>query len=264
MKSDASVAVFLVGIGVYMLFVARMTRVGRMKEWFAFRPNPVLPKDIVYGATPLGIGFILAGLGFAIGSRYITLLGLFGGGILGFAFMFWKPRWLKPDWLLQLEHEYGPDLAERMLQNAQPVWVSSDESPKSKRLAVITIGSMLMILFSGIIFLELTQDCVAVSETECRLLWGITIVSVIGSALLLETLIRRKRAISSKGKTLSSLSNPASQYIIYIVIFGLLITAPLIMRGAVVLTFCGALAGLGLDFFVRGVLNWLPPMDDGS
>jgi hypothetical protein len=271
MNNNLFVVAFLVGIGAYMLLTACMARAGRTREWFVIRPNPIVPKDIVYGAIPLGVGFILAGLGFAIENYDVTLLSLLGGVVLGYILMFWKPRWLKPDWLLQLEDTYGPKLVEQMLRrgelasDSQLVWASDDSSPKNRRFALVALGLICISLFSIAVSIELNHSCTAASETECRFLQGITFVSVLGGALLMETLIRRKQAIKEKRILSDSLDmGTASQYIIYIVLFGLLTAAPLIIRGAFALAFGGGFIGFGLDSFVRGVLNWLPPTDDES
>jgi len=271
MNDNLFVVTFLVGVGAYMLLTAYMARAGRMRKWFVIRPNPTVPKDIVYGTIPLGAGFILAGLGFAVENYDVTLLGLFGGAILGYILMFWKPRWLKPDWLLQLEDIYGSKLVEQMLQrgelpsDSQIVWANDNNSPRNRRLALVTLGFVFMSLFSIVVSIELNHSCAAVLGTECRFLQGITFVSMLGGALLMETLIKYKQVIKEKS-ILSDSQEPgtASLYIIYIVLFGLLTAAPLIIRGSFVLAFGGGFIGFGLDGFIRGALNWLSPIDDES
>jgi hypothetical protein len=69
--------------------------------------NPlVAPVDGVYAAIPVGIGFVLIGIGLVLDSAILAGIGLAGGTVVGFVFIAWKPCWMKPNWLLWLEEHY--------------------------------------------------------------------------------------------------------------------------------------------------------------
>ena len=69
--------------------------------------NPLVSLvDVIYGSLPLGIGAVLVGVGGLVDNNPIIFTGFGGGVIVGYVFIAWKPRWMKPDWLLWLEEHY--------------------------------------------------------------------------------------------------------------------------------------------------------------
>jgi hypothetical protein len=100
--------------------VAIQLKQGKMKTAFIPLPiNPEIPVDWPYGLWPVGVGSFLAGTGIFVESRTLILIGLFGAILFAFVFMFWKPRWLKPDWLLWLEDHYDQSTIDFMFDQAR-------------------------------------------------------------------------------------------------------------------------------------------------
>ena len=107
MSDNMLTLVFFFSAAILCPITALQLKCGKMKTAFLPLPiNPEIPIDWVYGLWPVGLGGLLTGFGIIIESRALILVGLFGMLPIVFVFMFWKPRWLKPDWLLWLEESY--------------------------------------------------------------------------------------------------------------------------------------------------------------
>lgn len=121
--TDLPFAIIFLIAGIGFLFGAIHAKRGGSKFMFMLETNPVAPVDGVYAAIPFGIGAILVSIGAVIADVYITRwlfgIGLGGGIFFGFILMAWKPRWLKPDWLLWLEDRYGASMLEFMFDQAR-------------------------------------------------------------------------------------------------------------------------------------------------
>lgn len=119
----------------------------------------------------------------------------------------------------------------------------------------------------------LNDDCSILSQAECRFLWGTAIASIVGGALLLEMLIAHKKArgewrvreqdLHSDGPALSS-SQVWFRSIARVVLASLLASLPLIVKGAFVVTVCGAIVGLSLALLVRGIMNRIAPIEEDA
>ena len=119
----------------------------------------------------------------------------------------------------------------------------------------------------------LKHDCAALSQTECRFLQGTAIASIVGGALLVEVFIARKKArgewrvreqdLHSDGPALSS-SQVWFRSIARVVLASLLAGLPLIIKGGFALTVFGILTGISIDFLVRGIMNWMPPLEEDT
>jgi hypothetical protein len=118
--NDTCVAMFLFLLGFMGPIGAIQFKLGKMKASFLPLPiNPAIPASWFYGGWPIGIGSLLVGIGFVTDNRTLAMIGLFGVAPFAFVFMFWKPNWLKPDWLLWLEDHYDQSMLDFMFQQAK-------------------------------------------------------------------------------------------------------------------------------------------------
>ena len=109
---------FLLG-GVVMLVGAIRVKQGRTK--IAFLPkSPTLlgARDWGYALLPASIGAISSSIGVLLNNRMLAAIGLLGSVLCSFIFMFSKPRWIQPDWLLWLRDHYTPPMVDFMLNQA--------------------------------------------------------------------------------------------------------------------------------------------------
>jgi hypothetical protein len=118
---DLQVVIFFFAAGFVILVSGLAAKRGhpRTRGLFMFETNPLVSVDAVYGSLPIGLGSILVGIAFVLNSKALALLGLGGGTILGFVFIIWKPRWMKPDWLLWLEEHYDRSTIEFMFDQVR-------------------------------------------------------------------------------------------------------------------------------------------------
>jgi hypothetical protein len=115
---DLALLFLLMGLGC--LLGAVLFKKGERKK--GFLPEPVnlqTPRDWAYGSVPTGLGFLLASIGLFVGSRLLTLIGLFSTVPFALVFMALKPRWIQPDWLLWLRDHYPAQMVEFMLDRAR-------------------------------------------------------------------------------------------------------------------------------------------------
>jgi len=144
---------------------------------------------------------------------------------------------------------------------------------KHRRLIVV-LGSIGLGAFVSWLMVDaLHKNCANLPRVECRFLWGTAIASIVGGALLLEILIARKKArgewqvqeqdLRSNGPVLSS-SQVWFRSIARVVLASLLVSLPVIVKGAFVVAGCGAMVGLSLALLMHGITNRLPPIEKGE
>jgi hypothetical protein len=110
-----SIIILSVGVVLFAFGIAAKRGQARTRVLFMGVTNPlVAPVDSVYALFPFGFGSVMMGIGFALSSPILAGIGLAGGVVAGFVMMIWKPRWLKPDWLLWLEQHYDRSTIEYM------------------------------------------------------------------------------------------------------------------------------------------------------
>jgi hypothetical protein len=73
----------------------------------------------------------------------------------------------------------------------------------------------------------------------------------------------RPRDLHSDGPILSS-SQVWFRSVARVVLASALASLPLILKGAFALTVFGTLTGISLNFLVRGIMNWLPPIEEDN
>jgi hypothetical protein len=122
--------VFFVILGMVSLYHAWQVKNGHRKRSFLLERNLYAPKDAHYGDFPLGLGLLLAALGLAMGSqegniaevrfwRTMFFVGFFGGVGLSVLFAIFKPKFVKPKWLLWLEAHYDRATVAYMFDQAR-------------------------------------------------------------------------------------------------------------------------------------------------
>lgn len=149
------------------------------------------------------------------------------------------------------------------------------EISQRKRRLAITLGGLIISLFCGSLLLDsLNQYCRSFSIEECRRLWILTGISVLGSILFFEILLARhfrkkldttipKDSLQQKEKSPNRKSEnvwrqSVTKSTVRLTLSSLLMGLPLLVQGMLVVTVFGIFFGLSADFFVRGVMNWLP------
>jgi hypothetical protein len=144
---------------------------------------------------------------------------------------------------------------------------------KGRQLFVI-IGSLSLIIFFGWLMVESLNDgCISLRQKECYLLWGAAMTTIIGGALVIETWVARKKARGewqvrigdshSEGPVLSS-SQVWFRSMARVVLASLLVSLPIIVQGAFVVTLSGTIVGVSLAFLRHGIMNDLPPIEEGT
>lgn len=127
---DVFLCFVLLIMGILFVRGAQGIKSGRNKRDFLTERNLTVPKDGHYGYLPMGLGWIIFAIsllaniimGVELDSeigRTVGLTGLFGGGILCFVFMFVKPNFVKPQWLLWLESHYDKTTIAYMFAQAR-------------------------------------------------------------------------------------------------------------------------------------------------
>jgi hypothetical protein len=144
---------------------------------------------------------------------------------------------------------------------------------KHRRLVGIVITTIIATFFGWIMIETLNEHCTNLSEGECCLLWGTAVAALLSAILLVETLIIGKKGrgewkvqakdFNREGPVLSS-SQVWFRSIARVVLVSLLIGLPIIVKGAFVVVVSGAIVGVCLDGLVRGVMNWLPPVEEDN
>jgi hypothetical protein len=144
---------------------------------------------------------------------------------------------------------------------------------KQRRLTLIFVGLGLGTSVGWLMIDAFNRNCGNLTMAECRFLLGTGIASIVGGALFLETLIAYKKAkrewqarkqdLHSNGPVLSS-SQVWIRSIARVVLASLLVGLPVIVKGTIVIAVCGAIVGLSVGFLVRGIMNWLPPIEEDN
>lgn len=120
MSDNTLTLIFFFSAAILCPIMAIQLKHGKMKTAFLPLPiNPEIPVNWPYGLWPVGLGALLTGTGFIIANRLLMMIGLFGVTPFALVFLFWKPRWLKPDWLLWLEDTYDQHMLDFMFQQAR-------------------------------------------------------------------------------------------------------------------------------------------------
>lgn len=144
---------------------------------------------------------------------------------------------------------------------------------KHRRLVGTILCTILLVFCGGSMTWWLNKNCSALSQAECRLLWGVAIASTMGGALFVEILVARQKAhrewrvraqdLSSGRPTLSP-SQIWFRSVARVVLASLLVGLPLVVKGALGLTIFGTLTGFFLDTLVRIIANRIAPIEEDT
>lgn len=139
---NEQIVTIMLGFGIFgsmLLIMAVGAKLGYFRSWYLFKGLPGYPAGYVYGMLPIGIFCLMVIFAvFVLDQTSMRLiLGYSVWPILLFSIilMIWKPRWLKPWWLIWLEDNYG-DVLDVMLEGARNTPDFAQQTPTETELAV--------------------------------------------------------------------------------------------------------------------------------
>jgi len=136
-----------------------------------------------------------------------------------------------------------------------------------------TIASAFLIILvgTGMVF-GLSNKCKVMAQDDCLLVWGLAALAIVGGTTLTDAFVtyridryEQQVATSSKGEadTETKQQLPGRHVwfrsIIRLSMASFLLGLPVIIQSAFAATISGLFIGFGLNFFIRGILNRLPP-----
>jgi hypothetical protein len=105
-------------MGIPFLMIGFAIRLGWITRWYLHTQLvPYMPPATAYGYFPLGLALslppIILGLPIDVNIKSNLVLGVWAiCFLLIVVFPIWKPKFLKPKWLLRLEAQYPPEAIE--------------------------------------------------------------------------------------------------------------------------------------------------------
>ena len=129
------------------------------------------------------------------------------------------------------------------------------------------VASIIVLAFFGAIGIsDISDSCVSLSQNECRSLWILFGLAIIGGILLTEVYAKSK---IQEGLPINTTPNQFTKRsstqiwgtsIIRIILSSFLLGLPIIFQGAFVASVCGAFIGFFLDVLYRRITNqWVHP-----
>ena len=139
----------------------------------------------------------------------------------------------------------------------------------SRRIGLCIISIVLISIGGGLSIDWLNNKCPQLSPSDCRLMWGTALSSVVGGILLVEFLYSRKKTQSERSSVQNTRrgSKTSSQWYIWIrpvawvLLSSLFAGLPLMVQGALGFAFFGTVTGMFLDILLRAILNRLPALE---
>lgn len=139
---------------------------------------------------------------------------------------------------------------------------------KNRRWSAIILAMLGIVFFGWMTIPWLTDNCPDLPKSDCQLLWGMTIASMLGGVLLAEVLVARRKA-QGKGQkqnrnaptdtSTRSGSRALFVSIAWVTLSALLASLPLIFQGAYVVTVGTVPIGMAFSLLVRSIIDRLPP-----
>ncbi len=135
---------------------------------------------------------------------------------------------------------------------------------KPNRFIRTILGFVLLIGFGYPLFSVLSQVCITSPQSECILMWGVTLSAIIGGFIGTEMWFQKKirEGKPTKDKEDESLDlvtwgllRSTLQAIGFIILSAL----PIIVVGSISVAGFGVLCGLSLSIITRGLTNRFPP-----
>jgi hypothetical protein len=132
-----------------------------------------------------------------------------------------------------------------------------------------TIASAILVTLMGAgIVVGLSNKCETLAQNDCLTVWGLAVSAIMGGIILAEAIViyrlnRYEQQIATASETEAKRQLPGRyvwlRSIIRLSLATLLLGLPIIIQSAFAATGAGLLIGFGLDFFVRGIFDRLPP-----
>ncbi len=136
-----------------------------------------------------------------------------------------------------------------------------------------TIASAFLVILvgTGTVF-GLSNKCKMMAQNDCLLVWGLAALAIVGSIILTDAFVayridRYEQQIATSSKT--GAETEVKQQLpgrhvwlrsaVRLSLASLLLGLPVIIQSSFAATVAGLFIGFGLNFFVRGILNRLPP-----
>jgi hypothetical protein len=113
--------IFLVGLGLFFIFLGSGVRLGYWKRWYLGPDDPIFyPKPGVYGLIPLGLALFCTLLVLVLPEPWQTFATWAAFSFAGLCILLvgLQPWWIKPKWVRWLEEE-NDDILDRLIQEAR-------------------------------------------------------------------------------------------------------------------------------------------------
>jgi hypothetical protein len=136
-----------------------------------------------------------------------------------------------------------------------------------------TIASAFLVILVGSgVVLGLNNKCKIMAQNDCLLIWGLAALAIVGGTVLTDAFVtyridRYEQQITTSSKTGTDTETKQQlpgryvwlRSVIRLSIASLLLGLPVIIQSAFAASVSGLFIGFGLNFFIRGILNRLPP-----
>ncbi len=149
----------------------------------------------------------------------------------------------------------------------------------SQRRRTLIIGGGILLPFCGwVLVYSLNQYCRYGLTGQCQQLWILACLSIVGTIIILEAMLawhfKNKHNLpvdvvhghgKSENKQEENKWGGAMTKSVARLTLGMILAAmPLLIRGVIGITGFSIFVGLSADFFIRGVMNWLPTKQDNN
>jgi len=147
-----------------------------------------------------------------------------------------------------------------------------------RRLTLIFGGGILLPVCGWTLLYSLNSYCHYELTGQCHQLWILAGISIIGTIIIIETALKRhfkdKHIVrtdivkvpvepdSDQGE--NKWRRAMVKSVARLTLGAILAALPLLMRGVIGVTGFSIFVGLSADFFIRGVMNWLPTKQDSA
>jgi hypothetical protein len=132
---------------------------------------------------------------------------------------------------------------------------------KRDKAIILSLGIAILMFFGYGLISEMSKDCRTLSDTECRLLWGTALLSIVGGGWLTVLLVRRRPAWLYETQESEEESSPQlgvwHRATLRVILSSLLTAAPLLVRGSFIAVVFGAGTGMMIVGFFGRLTGWI-------